>query len=1258
MPHVSGKRPAAVGYPRQPTAHISAVEFTPYDPSYCLCRSCTAHDTPNFYDDVPSSPVSFDVYALPSDVPHDCTPQTSPSDDVVASVATVPEQEKPLNNEDILSSYPLSNELLQVSGKLLNCPVSVLIDGGAQGNFVSAELVRRLRLRTTVTKTPVVCSVADGRSYVCNQELANVPFFGPHGYSERLNLRVIPTHHNVILGKPWLALVDATVNWRSNLVKFARHNRLFTWKAVLLNRLVTPTLSALQVKRLSKKKGAETHVVLVNAVDQSPAVNHKVAPGPHMATCNQLLADFPEVFPAELPRQLPPKRTIDHKIELTPDATPPFRSVYRLAPVELQELKKQLQELLDAGYIRPSQSPYGAPVLFVKKKDGSMRMCIDYRALNKVTIKNKYPLPRIEDLFDQVRGARFFSKIDLRSAYHQVRVAEEDIPKTAFRTRYGHFEFRVLSFGLTNAPATFQTLVNDVFKPLLDNCVLVYLDDILIYSRTAEEHERHLREVLKLLRDNQLYAKWEKCELFRDQVEYLGHIICKDGIATDPAKIRAVTAWPQLRNVSDVRSFLGFVNYYRRFVSGHAAIATPLTNLLRQDQPFLWTEEAQRAFDRLKLALTTAPVLRIADPTLPFRIETDASGYAIGAALLQQDADKHWHPVAYESRKMAPAERNYPVHEQELLALIHVLKIWRHYLYGSPFEAHTDHRTLQHFQDQPNLSGRQARWSQLLQEFDVRIIYKPGKSNIVADSLSRRPDLKLSHVSVTQPTYLDECRAAYPDDPDFGDVFLVLSNPDRPVPPALKTRLRHFSLKNQLLYFQDGRVCVPRVSSLRYKILHDSHDAAGHFGADKTYLAVHRNFFWPRLYDATCRYIASCDPCQRNKSINQRSAGLLQPLAVPTRSWDSVSMDFITHLPVTPAGHDALLVVVDRFSKQAHFIPTSAVADAETTAALFFDHVYRLHGLPTSIVSDRDPKFTSRFWQALFKHSGTKLAMSTANHPQTDGQTERTNRTLEEMLRGVISYDQTDWVSHLPALEFSYNNSVNATTGFTPFFLVHGAHPNTVSSPPRSDEVTVPAAAKLMDRWNAITKAAADHILAAQDRQAKYANQHRREVTFQVGDQVLLSAEHAVPDTTAKRPNKALQPRRTGPYEVIEVVSSTAYRLQLPPNMRIHPVIHVSRLVPYVDPQQFPERPILPPPPTPEVVAGALEWEVEQVLDKRERRVGRRRTPKVEYLVRWKGYSSADDSWEPSANLANAQDLVQSYEQRAGGQRLGGRGIM
>ena len=414
----------------------------------------------------------------------------------------------------------------------------------------------------------------------------------------------------------------------------------------------------------------------------------------------RMLKKYKDVFPDDLPKQLPPRRHIEHSIDLVPGSTPPSKQPYKMSPKELDELKKIIDDLLLHGFIKPAASPFGAPVLFVKKKDGTMRMCVDYRALNKITIANRYPLPRIDELFDRLQGAKYFSKIDLRSGYHQVRIADNDIDKTTFNTRYGSYSFKVLSFGLCNAPATFMNLMISIMHEYLDKFVIVFLDDILIYSKTLEEHEQHLEKVLMKLREQQLYGKLSKTELVKEEVGFLGHIVNKDGLSVDPDKIKAVQEWPVCKNVHDVRSFCGFVGYYRKFIKNFSNIVTPLSNLTKtssketgQVPVFKWGKQEQQAFETIKHRVCQAPVLALPDPNLPYVLTTDASGYAIGATL-SQDHGHGLQPIAFMSKKMIDAETRYPTHEQELLAIVCALKQWRHYLLGSKFEivAETDHK--------------------------------------------------------------------------------------------------------------------------------------------------------------------------------------------------------------------------------------------------------------------------------------------------------------------------------------------------------------------------------------------------------------------------------------------------------------------------------------------------------------------------------------------------------------------------------------
>eukprot|EP00253_Pinus_taeda_P011976 PITA_11976 len=558
--------------------------------------------------------------------------------------------------------------MVEFEGNISNLTVSVLIDPGATSRYVSPKVVERCKLQSTKFKSPWLVQLATGAKRRVVAKIKDCAFTIA-GQPVMEDLNVLPLgSYDILIGMDWL----------------------------------------------------EKHWSLVDYSKDKTAILNNIP----------VIQEFTDVFPEEIPG-LPPKWNIDLTIELVPGAAPISWAPYRMSVPELTELKMQLQELLDKNYIRPSVSPWGAPVLFVKKKDGTFRMCIDYRQLNKLTIKNKYPLPRIDELFDQVKGATVFSKIDLRSGYHQIRIKDEDIAKTAFRTRYGHYEFVVLPFGLTNAPATFMCLMNSIFHQYLDRFVLIFIDDILVYSRTMEEHQEHLRIVLQTLREHQLYAKFSKCDFFKEEIQYLGHVITKEGIAVNPEKIKAIMDWPIPKDVTDVQSFMGLAGYYRIFVKGFSKVAFPITSLQKKGKTFHWTPNCQKSFEQLKELLTTAPILRIADPDKDYVVCTDASKEGVGGVLMQEGK-----VVTYESRKLKEHEQKYSSYDLELTAVIHALKMWRHYLVGRKFLLLTDHHSLTNYFSQPTLNARQARWADFLGGFDFEIKHLQGKENRVADALS------------------------------------------------------------------------------------------------------------------------------------------------------------------------------------------------------------------------------------------------------------------------------------------------------------------------------------------------------------------------------------------------------------------------------------------------------------------------------------------------------------------------------------------
>jgi hypothetical protein len=1008
--------------------------------------------------------------------------------------------------------------------------------------------------------------------------------------------------------------------------------------------------------------------VSVNSL--SSTIHRKVDPS---TVSQRVLSQFKDVFPEELPPGLPPEREVDHRIELVPGSTPPSRPTFRLSASELVELKKQLEELTKAGFIRPSKSPFGAPILFVKKKDGTMRMCVDYRALNNITIKNSYPLPRVDELFDRLQGAKYFSKIDLRSGYHQIRIPPEDVPKTAFRTRYGHYEFLVLPFGLTNAPATFMHLMHQTFRQFLDDFVLVFLDDILIFSKTLEEHERHVKQVLEVLRKEKLYAKESKCEFFKEEVEFLGHIVGRHGIRMMQDKVEAVRAWPVPARVTDVRAFLGTAGYYRKFIRDFSKIAAPLSELTKDEVKFVWGPQQQESFELLKQALVKGPVLILPDPKLPVVVHTDASGYAVGA-VLQQDQGHGLQPIAFLSKKMLPAETRYPVHEQELLAIITALGAWRHYLYGAKFVVRTDHKSLEHFKTQPLLSGRQSRWKDIIANFDFNIEYVEGKTNVVADGLSRRSDHSVKPVAVQSSTQLLNTLRLTPHVHLLNTIALEGHQTRNTVTPhrlnavttllcdiktamqndplyraALaqrRTRADPIQVVGGFLYYKQNRLVLPNDSVLRTRIMQECHDTplGGHLGKDKTIEQIKRRVYWSGMDADISKFVTSCDACQRNKPSQQSKMGKLMPLPVPTYPWQQVSVDLITALPRSRSGHDAIVVFVCKLTKMVHFAATTTNVTAPQLATLFMQNVLRLHGLPESILSDRDPRFVAHFWRAFWSQLGTTLTMSTAYHPQTDGQTERSNRTLEEMLRSRINFQQDDWDDHLAAAELATNNAVQASTGFSPFYLNFGRQAKLPFDHAIAELLPSnnPESVDRIKRLQEDLERARSNILAAQQRQSRYLDPRRRDVTFNVGDKVLLSTEHLKMTGVAGTRSPKFTYKYIGPFAIKRKVNDNAYELDLPRQLQIHPVLNISRLKQYHDPSvSFPSRsqPDHRPPADSIREDGAELFEVESIIAKR----GNNR--RVEYLVKWLGYPHWESTWEKSSSLLpDAEEAVAEYE--------------
>ncbi|GJS56025.1 putative nucleotidyltransferase, ribonuclease H [Tanacetum coccineum] len=1021
-----------------------------------------------------------------------------------------------------------------VTGTFLlnNRCASILFDTGADRSFVSTQFSTLINIAPTTLDHGYNVELADGRIIWVNTVLLGCTLnFLNHPFHVDL-MPVEMGTYDVIIGMDWLTKYQAVIDCAKKIVRIPFGSEILIFHGDGSRNKRGTRLNIISCTKAQKYLLQGCHVFLAHITiketgDKSKKKQLQDVP---------IVKNFPEVFPEDLPG-LPHTRQVEFHIDLVPGAAPVARAPYRLAPSEMKELADQLQELSDKGFIRPSSSPWGAPVLFVKKKDGSLRMCIDYRELNKLTVKNRYPLPRIDDLFDQLQGSSVYSKIDLRSGYHQLRVREEDISKTAFRTRYGHYEFQVMPFGLTNAPAVFMDLMNRVCKPYLDKFVIVFIDDILIYSKNKQEHEEHLKIILELLKKEELYAKFSKCEFWIPKVQFLGHVIDNKGIHVDPAKIESVKDWASPKTPTEIRQFLGLAGYYRRFIEGFSKIAKPMTKLTQKKVKFEWGDKQEAAFQLLKQKLCSAPILALPEGSEDFIVYCDASIKGLGAVLMQREK-----VISYASRQLKIHEKNYTTHDLELGAVVFALKIWRHYLYGTKCTVFTDHKSLQHILNQKELNMRQRRWLELLSDYDCDIRYHPGKANVVADALSRKerePPLRVRALVMTISLDLPkqilnaQTEARKPENIKNEDVGGMLIE-NAKFPEALRTEKLEPRTDGTLCL--NGRSWLPCYGDLRTVIMHESHKSkySIHPGSEKMYQDVKKLYWWPNMKADIATYVSKCLTCAKVKAEHQRQSGLLVQPEIPQWKWDNITMDFVTKLPKSSQGYDTIWVIVDRLTKSAIFIPMKETDPLEKLARMYLKEVVTRHGIPVSIICDRDPRFASNFWRSLQKALGTSLDMSTAYHPQTDGQSERTIQTLEDMLRACVIDFGNGWVKHLPLVEFSYNNSYHASIKAAPFEALYGR------------KCRSPVC------W------AEQRMQAARDRQKSYADLKRKPMEFEVGDKVMLKVSPWKGVVHFGKRGK-LNPRFVGPFKVIKRVGDVAYKLELPEELSRVPY-YISRL--------------------------------------------------------------------------------------------------
>ncbi|XP_010491426.2 PREDICTED: uncharacterized protein LOC104769009 [Camelina sativa] len=1083
----------------------------------------------------------------------------------------------------------------------------ILLDTGSTHNFINPSTAKALGV--TVQSAGVArVAVADGSKLGVQGKVSQFKW-SFQGTAFKDDFMLIPLGGcDMVLGVQWLApLGDTTWN-------FQKLEMGFWWnkQRILLHGIKQGAVRTLKAAKFNKAQEEAVQISMICAQAVEPqedmmlcAVEDNHNENVSNAAVLELKESFADIF-AE-PTELPPFReNHNHKIVLKEGADPINQRPYRYAVYQKDEIDKIVKDLLAAGTIRMSSSPFSSPVVLVKKKDGTWRLCVDYRGLNGLTIKNSFPIPLIEDLMDELGGSAVFSKIDLRAGYHQVRMEPADIQKTAFKTHGGHFEYLVMPFGLTNAPATFQGLMNSVFKEFLRKFVLIFFDDILVYSSSMTDHIVHLQKVFNTMREHKLFAKESKCEFATAQVEYLGHYIAAGGVSTDPTKVNAVADWPLPSNLKQLRGFLGLAGYYRRFVKNFGTIARPLTLLTKKDA-FTWSVEASEAFTALKQALCEAPVLAFPRFDKPFLVETDACTKGIGAVLMQEG-----HPLAFISRHLKGKQLNLSIYEKELLAVVFAVQKWRHYLLPNHFIIRTDQRSLKYLLEQRLNTPIQQQWLPKLLEFDYEIQYRQGKDNIAADALSRVEGAEVLHMamSVLECDLLKDIQAHYATDAELKKLIDDLA--------ANIPAKKHYTWTQSILR-RKTKIVVPNNIQLRDSILQWMHcsGTGGHLGRDATYQKVKGLFYWKGMAVDIQKYIRSCAVCQQCKYDTSAYPGLLQPLPIPETIWTDLSMDFIDGLPDS-AGKTVIFVVVDRLTKAAHFMALAHPYSAVTVAQAFMDTVFKLHGCPRSIVSDRDTIFVSTFWRELFTLQGVDLKFSSAYHPQSDGQTEVVNRCLETYLRCMCSDKPHLWSSWLPLAEFWYNTNFHTATQMSPFEAVYGQSPP-VHLPYLPGESKVAVVARSLQERESMLLILKFHLLRAQHRMKQFADSHRTDRSFEIGDSVFVKHQPYRQGSVVVRSNQKLSPKYFGPYKIVDRCGKVAYKLLLPGGSQIHPVFHVSQLKAVVGQ-------VLTSTQLPSIVVDVLVKAPVSILDRKMvKRQGRAVTM---VLVQWTNETAEEATWE------------------------------
>lgn len=868
-----------------------------------------------------------------------------------------------------------------------------------------------------------------------------------------------------------------------------------------------------------------------------------------------------------------------------PVACPPRRVSGFIAQIIREQVAKWLQQ----GILRESRSPWASAVVIVRKKDGTPRMCVDYRPLNKLTSDDVYPLPHLEDLLSNLTGAQHFSTIDLNQGYMQIRVRESDIPKTAVVTQDGLFEFVRMPFGLKTAPATFQRLMDSVLAGIKYNKCLVYLDDIIVFGRSLEGHNNNLSEVLNRLETAGLTIKPSKCAFGLRELRFLGHLIGKDGIRMDPNKIRAVIELQPPKNVSEVRSFIGMASYYRRFIEGFARIAEPLTRLtISKDktkpgsqvhataiekpktdgtEKFEWADEQQKAFDEIKEKLTSQPVLCHYDRNIPLELRTDACGYGLGAILLHVQKDGRKQVVAYASRLLRGAEKRYPITEKECLAMVWAVEKFKIYLQGVVFTIITDHRALVWMTDKKKLPERILRWQVHMQQYNFKVVFRNGVNHKDADHLSRFPLINSIRQQPQEDLISDDSASNRGRPAVDLDTIYREQQRDKFCRDALDNLREYpsFSVKDGILHEAalisgPPRIVVP--IRLLNDILYGLHDCplSGHCGFRKTLWKFRHRYYIKNACKLVKNYVKTCKPCQTRKHPWTRRVGLLRPIPPPERPFEAIGMDIVGPFRRSHSGNIKILVITDYATKYAIAKPMRTERSPEI-AEVLLDEIYARYGSPMTILTDRGKNFQTQLLRDIYNGLLSKHISTTAYHPQTNGLTERFNRTLAVMLSMYVHKNHKDWDEYLQFVVFAYNSVIQDSTGYAPFYLLHGFYPRVPTDMIDPNDFEDPCGR--FERLHEARELAIKASLAAQGRQKLQYDRTHYGRAYKVGDKVLIYRPRPYIGQTTK-----LRHQWEGPFEVTGVAPNSDlvyYVVNMASRKGKVDLVHIARMKPYYD---------------------------------------------------------------------------------------------